>query len=162
MAQILETTAVCDGLDLSVQWSDGSVGGVHLPVGVADAQAFVNKIEADRLAVNSAEALAAAKARKKEELSQFGIDVVTSHYPQDMQNVLLMMLTGAMAQGLVHRVQYLGQFLAWSGSIQAAVYAAEDAVDAATTVDAVQAVVLDANILESGDPHITARVAFGI
>jgi len=117
---------------------------------------------ASQIATADAEFLAENKTSKKSELKAELGEALESKYSNDEKLSLLLILQLAVATGNTARVAYVSQLAGWIDQGQDLLYAAQDNVDAATTVEDAQNIQLDLSSWLSADPQVVIRTAKGI
>jgi len=128
------------------------------------------KINGDSLVLKSAAEIADADAQwlseskpnKKNELKHELGEALGSKYDNDEKLSLLLILQLAVATGNTARVGYVSQLAGWIDQGQDLLYAAQDSVDAATTVEDVENIQLDLSSWLAADPQVVIRTAKGI
>ncbi|HSN70010.1 MAG TPA: hypothetical protein VLT59_00810, partial [Steroidobacteraceae bacterium] len=108
--------------------------------------------------VVDASRLSAAKAAKKLQLQQDADNYLTSRYPNNSANTLDVLYSESLRDRPV-RAAYIRSWIEWRRMIADEIKTKQDAVDAAATVSAVNAVALDTATLDSEDPDITVAGA---
>ena len=145
---------------------------VNLPNGTTQAGVFhtthaptqdeINQFIADTEARLNMAATDQAKAAAKAAIAQQAQDIPEGIYGLNRLMQYQSMWTVAMFSGKQNQAAYLQPLLAWCGQIAAAACAAEAAIDAAATLDQVNAVALDVVGLAGADPKIDMATALGI
>ena len=128
------------------------------------------KIDGDSLVIKNASEIAEAdaawisqvKSDKKEEFKNELGEGLSSKYDNDEKLSLLLILQLAVATGNTARVGYVSQLAGWIDQGQDLLYAAQDSVDAATTVEDVENIQLDLSSWIAADPQVVIRTAKGI
>lgn len=113
--------------------------------------------QAEKDAVDAAK-LSAAKAAKKLQLQQDADNYLTSRYPNNSANTLDVLYSESLRDRPV-RAAYIRTWIEWRRLIADEIKTEQDAVDAAATISAVNAVALDTATLDSEDPDITVAGA---
>jgi hypothetical protein len=117
---------------------------------------------ASQIATADAEFLAEIKEGKKNGLkAQLG-EALESKYSNDEKLSLLLILQLAVASGNTARVGYVSQLAGWIDQGQDLLYAAQDSVDSAATVEDVENIQLDLSSWLAADPQVVIRTAKGI
>ena len=128
------------------------------------------KVDGDSLTLKSAaeiidadaQWLADTKADKKESFKIELGDALRSKYTDDEKLSLLLILQLAVASENTARVAYVSQLAAWIDEGQELLYAAQDNVDSATSVEEVNAMELNLDAWLAADPQVVIRTAKGI
>ena len=164
MITILSQSPVCDGYDVAVQMSDNTTRTVHFTAKPTDVPGTVDAIVAQWEATLSAEQLAALQAAAAATIVQQTVDLVNGQYPVFQQQAFQALMTGAMLASppYANRIAYIGQMLAWVQAVMTASFAAQAAIAAATTSEAIAAVVFDPTQFLASEPHVSLPVALGM
>lgn len=117
---------------------------------------------ASQIATADAEFLAETKENKKNELKAELGEALESKYSNDEKLSLLLILQLAVASGNTARVGYVSQLAGWIDQGQDLLYAAQDSVDSAATVEDVENIQLDLSSWLAADPQVVIRTAKGI
>ena len=128
------------------------------------------KVDGDSLTLKSAaeiieadaQWLADAKADKKESFKDELGEGLRSKYSDDEKLSLLLILQLSVAQGNTDRINYVTQLTGWIDQGQDLLYAAQDNVDSATSVEEVNAMELNLDAWLAADPQVVIRTAKGI
>lgn len=86
-------------------------------------------------------------------------EFIHSHYAPHQQQTLSVLLSEARAAGLTNRANYILQALGWVDAVLTYYYGVEAAIEAATTPEALDAVVWDVSALDAADPGVSIRQA---
>lgn len=113
-------------------------------------------IEAD------AQWLADTKGSKKESFKEALGEALRSKYSDDEKLSLLLILQLSVANGNTARATYVSQLAGWIDQGQDLLYAAQDNVDLATSVEEVDAMELNLDAWLDADPEVIIRTAKGI
>jgi hypothetical protein len=87
---------------------------------------------------------------------------INTRYAPYRRELFVALAEEARNSGLTDRVTYINQMLIWVKTIVAAVLAAEDMIDAYTTVEEIRSTNLNTEVFVSTDPEITVRGAMAI
>tara|TARA_Y100001938_G_C8083878_1_gene430750 strand:+ start:1624 stop:2133 length:510 start_codon:yes stop_codon:yes gene_type:complete len=117
---------------------------------------------ASQIATADAEFLAETKENKKNGLKVELGEALESKYSNDEKLSLLLILQLAVASGNTARVGYVSQLAGWIDQGQDLLYAAQDSVDSAATVEDVENIQLDLSSWLAADPQVVIRTAKGI
>ena len=117
---------------------------------------------ASAIATADAEYLSQVKLDKKSALQSQLEDAVGSKYTDGEKMSLLLILQLAIASQNTARITYVSQIAVWIDAGQDILYAGDDLVDAASTVEDVGAIDLDLDSWLSSDPQVVIRTAKGI
>ena len=114
--------------------------------------------------INSADAeyLTLIKEDRKRVFKDHLGDGLQSKYSTDEKLSLLLILQLAIASGNTARVNYLNQLSSWIDQGQQLLYAAQDNIDSATSVDEVESMELNLDAWLGADPQVVIRTAKGI
>jgi len=117
---------------------------------------------ASQRAAADAEFLAEMKEDKKNGLKAELGEALRSKYSDDEKLSLLLILQLAVATGNTARVGYVSQLAGWIDQGQDLLYAAQDSVDSASTVEEVYGIELNLDAWLAADPQVVIRTAKGI
>ena len=117
---------------------------------------------AAQIAAAAAEYLTQQKEDKKVQLKEELGGAVRTKYTDDEKMSLLLILQLAVATQNTARVNYVAQLASWIDAGQDLLYVEQDLVDAASTVEEVEAVTLDLDSWLDTDPQVVIRTAKGI
>jgi hypothetical protein len=81
-------------------------------------------------------------------------DYILSRYSQERQTSLIAFAVFAIAQGMNNRLMKVGEVMAWIETVLTYHYSKSQAVNAATTIEELEAVVWDFNTLTASDPDV--------
>ena len=109
-----------------------------------------------------AEYLAKCKEDKKRYLKEDLGEALRGKYSDDEKLSLLLTMQLAVATGNIARVNYVSQLASWIDQGQELLYAAQDNVDLATSVEEVDAMELNLDGWLAADPQVVIRTAKGI
>ena len=128
------------------------------------------KIDGDNLVVKNASEIAEADAQwleesKEEKKRSMKLDLgeaLRDRYSDDEKLSLLLVLQLAVVSGNTARVAYVSQLASWIDQGQELLYAAQDNVDSATSVDEIEAMELNLESWLEAHPQVVIRTAKGI
>ena len=109
-----------------------------------------------------AEWLSQVKSEKKDEFKAELGEGLRAKYSDDEKLSLLLIMQLAVASGNSARVTYVSQLAAWIDQGQDLLYAAQDNVDSATSIEEINAMELNLDAWLAADPQIVIRTAKGI
>ena len=119
------------------------------------------KTAAERTAAD-AEWLSQVKSDKKDEFKEGLGEALRSKYSDDEKLSLLLILQLSVVEGNEARVTYVSQLASWIDDGQELLYAAQDNIDSATSVEEVNAMELSLDAWIDADPQVVIRTAKGI
>ena len=117
---------------------------------------------ASEIASADAEWLSQVKSNKKDDFKEELGEALRAKYTDDEKLSLLLILQLAVASGNSARVTYVSQLASWIDEGQELLYAAQDNVDLATSVEEVNAMELSLDAWLAADPQVVIRTAKGI
>ena len=128
------------------------------------------KVQGDNLALKTVseradaddEYLAQSKESKKADFKTELGDALRSKYSDDEKLSLLLILQLSVVQGNTDRINYVSQLAGWIDQGQELLYAAQDNVDSATSVEEVGSMELNLDAWLAADPQVVIRTAKGI
>jgi hypothetical protein len=153
---------VAAGLAFNVRFFGVSTSGSTTIVYVADDfSPAEGTICDDTVTAHVPETLAEAKTTRKLWLQDSGDDLVEGQYPMGQQQQLQTLYADALRYR-PNRVAYIQPWKTWLDLVSADVKAKQEDVDAATTIEQVNAIVLDEATLIAADPAKTVLGALAI
>jgi len=157
-AQVRATGASLDPAVWIVDPDLSSVEDVPAKHWKLDGDAVVEMDQGEKDAVDAAE-LAKAISERVQACGGSFTSMLYAHYNQEAQQSLSTYLSEARYGGLVNRASYILQALGWIDFGLTAYYGKKDEIEAAASLEELNAVLIDWSGLESFDPAVTLRQA---
>ena len=102
------------------------------------------------------------RVSRKERISRLSAGFIDEIYPSFRRELFIALAEEARNSGLTNRAAYINQMLTWVKTVVASVLILEDEINAATTVEEIEAVNFDSTPFIATDPEITVRNALAI